>query len=90
MFVMTKKFMSRHFSKAEKYEKNKTATSKLCHDKEVGCNKFYVATQDTPVAIRTRLQHQNYVVTLSNSIVIEFKKKLRKPVATKTAGYDRS
>ena len=36
----------------------------------------------------TRHSRQNYVVTLSKSVTIESKKKLRKPVRTKTVGYD--
>ena len=42
MFVTTKRFMLRQFLEAEKYEK-------------LVATKLYVATQDTPVATRTRL-----------------------------------
>ena len=33
--------------------------------KELGTTNFCVTTQDTPVTIRTRQLHQNYVTTLS-------------------------
>ena len=46
------------------------------HEKLV-VNRFDVATQDIPVATRTRLLHQNSVATLSKSVGIESKKELR-------------
>ena len=49
--------------------------------KRTGCNKFGVATQDIPVATRTRLLHQNFVAILSKSVATEFKKELRNQVA---------
>ena len=55
-------------------------------EQEVGY--IYVVTQDTLVVTRTRLLYQNYVVTLSNSITIKSKKKLRKSVITEIASYD--
>ena len=51
------------------------------HEKLVA-NRFGVATQNIYVAIRTRLLHQNYVMTLSKSVAIGFKKELRERVAT--------
>ena len=50
------------------------------HEKLVA-NKFGVATQYILVATRTRLLHQNYVVTLSKSVAIESKKEVREQVA---------
>ena len=52
MFVAIKKFMLRHFSGVEKYDK-------------LVATKLYVVTQDTAVATRTRLLHHNYVATES-------------------------
>ena len=46
-------------------------------------NRFSVATQYIPITTKTRLLHQNYVATLSKSIVTEFKKELREHVTTK-------
>ena len=43
------------------------------HEKLVA-NRFGVATQDIPVATRTRMLHQNYVATLSKFIMTESKK----------------
>ena len=51
------------------------------HEKLVG-NKFGIATQYILVATRTRLLQQNFFVTLSKSIAIEFKKELREQVVT--------
>ena len=45
-------------------------------------NRFGVTTQYIPVATRTRLLHQNFVVTLSKSVTTEFKNELREQVAT--------
>ena len=53
--------MSRHTPKAEGHERSVA-------------NRFGVATQYIPVAIRTRMLHKNYVTTLSKSIVTKFKK----------------
>ena len=39
---------------------------------------------------KNKTAHQNYVATLSKSIAIESKKKLRKPVAIETVGYEKS
>ena len=55
MLIVTKKIMSRQFPEAEAY-------------KGLGVTNFYVVTQDTPVATRTRLLDQKSVVTLSRSI----------------------
>ena len=57
-------------------QKTKRREQKIGRDKEK-----YVVTQNTHIATKTRLLHQNYVTT-------ESKKKLRKPIATETAGYD--
>ena len=76
MFVTTKKFMSRQFSGAEKYDK-------------LVATKFYVATQDTLATTRIRLLHQNYVVTLSKYVAIISKKKNKKPITTETAGHNK-
>ena len=46
-------------------------------------NRFGVATQDIPVATRTRLLHQNSIATLSKSFTTKSKKELREQVATK-------
>ena len=51
------------------------------HEKLVA-NRFDVATQDISVATRRRLLHQNYVATLSKSVMIESKKELRIQVTT--------
>ena len=51
---------------------------------------FYVATQDTHVMTITRKLQQNYVVTLSNYVATESKKKALNLVATKTASHDKS
>ena len=69
-------------------EKHVVTVFRSTKEQEAGYNKFYVMTQDTPVATRTRLLYQNYVSTLSNSITIKSKKKLRKSVVTETASYD--
>ena len=61
--------MSRHIPNVEGHEK-------------LVANKFGVATQGIPIAIRTRLLHQNSIATLSNSITTESKKELRNQVAT--------
>ena len=61
--------MSRHTSEAKGHEK-------------LVASKFGVATQYIPVATRTRLLHQNYIVTLSKSVATEFKKELREQVVT--------
>ena len=45
-------------------------------------NKFGVATQEINVAIRTRLLNKNIVATLSKSVAIESKNKLREQVTT--------
>ena len=50
------------------------------HEKLV-TNRFSVVTQYIPVATKTRLLHQNSVVTLSNSVETESKKELREQVA---------
>ena len=55
MFIATRKIMSRQILEAEGHEK-------------LVVNMFGVATQDIPVATRTRLLHQNSVATLSKSI----------------------
>ena len=83
------KIMSRH--------KTKLKSEKLCHNKEILCHdifsratkivmllqqSFYVVTQDPHVTIITRQLQQNSVVTFSNSIVTEFKKKARNYVTT--------
>ena len=60
--------MSRRIQKAEGHEK-------------LVANKFGVATQDISVVTRTRLLHQNSVVTLSKSVATESKKELRNQVA---------
>ena len=51
------------------------------HEKLVS-NKFGIATQYILVATRTRLLQQNFFVTLSKSVAIEFKKELREQVVT--------
>ena len=40
-------------------------------------NKFGVATQYIPVAIRKKLLHQKIFATLSKSVATEFKKELK-------------
>ena len=50
--------------------------------KELGATNF-ISVQDIPVVTRTRLLNQNFVVTLSKSVAMESKKKLREQVATK-------
>ena len=60
--------MSRQTLEVEEYEK-------------LVANKFGVATQYIFVATRTRLLHQNYVVTLSKSVATESKKEVREQVA---------
>ena len=60
--------MSRRIQKAEGHEK-------------LVANKFGVATQDISVVTRTRLLHQNSVVTLLKSVATESKKELRNQVA---------
>ena len=57
--------MSRQIPEAEEHEK-------------LVANRFGVATQDIPVATRTRLLHQISIATLSKSIATESKKELRK------------
>ena len=69
MFVAIRKILSRQTLEAEGHEK-------------LVANRFGVATQDIPVATRTRLLHQNFVVTLSKSVATESKKELRNQVAT--------
>ena len=54
---------------------------KVGHEKLVA-KKFGVATQDIPVATRTRLLHQNSIMALSKSVATESKKELRNQVAT--------
>ena len=51
------------------------------HEKLVA-KRFGVVTQDIPVATRTRLLQQNFVVTLSKSIATESKKELINQVTT--------
>ena len=51
MFIATRKIMSQQIPEAEGHEK-------------LVANRFSVATQDIPIATRTRLLHQNYVATL--------------------------
>ena len=43
------------------------------HEK-LDANRFGAATQYIHVATRTKLQHQNFVATLSKSVVTKFKK----------------
>ena len=69
MFVAIRKILSRHILEAEGHEK-------------LVANRFGVATQDILVATRTRLLHQNFVVTLSKFVMTESKKELRNQVAT--------
>ena len=52
------------------------------HEKLVA-NRFGVTTQYIPVTTRTKLLHQNFVKTLSNSVATESKKELREQVTTK-------
>ena len=56
MFIVTRKIVSRQIPEAEGHEKLVT-------------NRFGVVTQGIPVATRTRLLHQNFVATLSKSVV---------------------
>ena len=58
------------------------------HEKLVA-NRFGVKIQNTLVATRTRLLHQNYVVILSKSVATESIYKLREQVATKHNRLDR-
>ena len=51
---------------------------------------FYVATQDIYVATIIRQLQHNYVVTLSNYVATESKKKALNHVATETASHDKS
>ena len=44
----------------------------------LGANKFGVATQGIPIAIRTRLLNKIYVVTLSKYVMTQSKSKPRK------------
>ena len=67
MLIATKKIMSRQIPEAEVY-------------KELGATILFV-TQEIPVVTRTRLLDQNSVATLSKSVMIEFKKKLKEQVA---------
>ena len=67
---LKRKMMSRQTLEAEGHEKLVT-------------NKFSVTTQYISVATKTRLVHQNYVATLSKSIMTESKKELKEQVATK-------
>ena len=62
--------MSRQTPEAEGHEKLVT-------------NRFSVVTQYIPIAIKTRLLQQNYVATLSKSIMTESKKELMEHVTTK-------
>ena len=57
-------------------------TSKVEGHEKMVANRLGVATQYILVATRARLLHQNYVATLSKSVVKESKKELREPVAT--------
>ena len=49
-------------------------------NEKVVAKNFCVATQDIPVATRTRLLDQNFVMTLSKFIATESKKSLREQV----------
>ena len=49
--------------------------------KELGVTNFVSQHKTSLVATRTRLLHQNSVVTLSKSLTTEYKKNLREPVA---------
>ena len=49
------------------------------HEK-LDANRFGVVTQYIPVATRTKLLHQNFVVTLSKFVTTEFKKELKEQV----------
>ena len=69
MFIVTKKIMSRQTLEEEGHEKLVTI-------------RFGVMTQYIPVATRTRLQHQNFVTTLSKSVTKESKKELKEQVVT--------
>ena len=51
------------------------------HEKLI-LNRFSVATQYIPVAMRTRLLHQNSIATLSKSVATGSKKELKEQVAT--------
>ena len=50
--------------------------------KELGENRFGVATQDIPITTRTRLLNINYVATLSKYVTTQSKSKPREHVAT--------
>ena len=85
---LEKKSQSRH--KLLRTQRNHVATEKTLsrrtpeaegHEKLVA-NRFGVATQYIYVVTRTRLLHQNSVMTLSKSIATRFKKELREQVAT--------
>ena len=51
------------------------------HEK-LGANRFGVATQGIPVAIRTRPLNTIYVATLSKDVATQFKSKPREQVTT--------
>ena len=50
--------------------------------KELGAINFVSRHNTSPIATRTRLLYQNFVVTLSKSVATESKKMLKEPVAT--------
>ena len=50
--------------------------------KKLAANRFCVVTQSNHVATQLRLLHHNYVVTVSKSVAIELKQKLRSKVTT--------
>ena len=50
--------------------------------KKLGANRFGVATQCIPIAIRTRQLNTNYVTTLSKYALTQFKSKPIEQVAT--------
>ena len=85
--------------------KAKLKDKKFCRDKENSCcdifqeqqrliswlqQSFYVATQDTHIAIINSQLQQNYLTALSNYVTIESMKKAQHCVTKETGSHDKS